>query len=133
MLAIIHLLENGTLWAQGHAARTLGNLLPSAVNLKFLSQIDTRNMAASALYSMILNEASSFKEKEHALHAIGNMARSPTFCVVFNHLEGFLRALFDLADQGISTESTARIIGCLSQQRLGTRTWRAPTRVMPGE
>lgn len=49
MLAIIHLLENGTLWAQGHAARTLGNLLPSAVNLKFLSQIDTRNMAASAV------------------------------------------------------------------------------------
>ena len=45
----------------------------------------------------------------------------------------FLCALFDLADQGISTEATARIIGCLSQQRLGTRTWRAPTRVMPGE
>jgi hypothetical protein len=51
MLAIIYLLENGTVWAQGHAARTLGNLLPSAVNLKFLSQVDTRNTAASAVSS----------------------------------------------------------------------------------
>ena len=45
-------------------------------------------MPNAQLYSMILNEASSFKEKEHALHAIGNMARSPSFGVVFNHLEG---------------------------------------------
>jgi hypothetical protein len=51
MLAIIYMLENGTVWAQGHAARTLGNLLPSAVNLKFLSQVDTRNTAASAVSS----------------------------------------------------------------------------------
>jgi hypothetical protein len=43
----------------------------------------------------------------------------------------FLSALFELADQGISKEATERIIGCLSQQRLGTRTWRAPTRVYP--
>jgi hypothetical protein len=40
------------------------------------------------LYSMILNTETPLKDKEHALHAIGNMARSPTFCLVFNHLEG---------------------------------------------
>ena len=46
LAAIIHLLGNGTYWAQGHAARTLGNLVTCLPNLKLLAKIDVRNTAA---------------------------------------------------------------------------------------
>ena len=49
MLAIIHLLANGSYWAQGHAARTLGNLLPSNDNIKHLASVDASNTAAHAV------------------------------------------------------------------------------------
>lgn len=44
--AIIQLLGHGTYWAQGHAARTLGNLITCLPNLKMLAKVDVRNMAA---------------------------------------------------------------------------------------
>lgn len=54
MSAIIHLLENGSYWAQGHAARALGNLLPSLDNVKFLAKADNRNVAAQAVRTFCL-------------------------------------------------------------------------------
>jgi len=54
MSAIIHLLENGSYWAQGHAARALGNLLPSLDNVKFLAKADNRNVAAQAVRTSCL-------------------------------------------------------------------------------
>jgi len=128
MLAIIHLLENGSYWAQGHAARALGNLLPSLDNVKFLAKVDARNVAAHALYSMLLTDSVP-RNKEHALHAIGNMVRVSSFCVVFNRMDGMQSTLIRLSDEGVSRTATDRITACLSQQRLGTRTWRPPTRV----
>lgn len=47
--AIIHLLEHGTYWAQGHAARTLGNLITSPENLKIFAKIDASNTAAQSV------------------------------------------------------------------------------------
>lgn len=52
--AILHLLENGSTWVQGHAARTLGNLLPSVENLKTLAKLDSRNTAASAVRNTMI-------------------------------------------------------------------------------
>lgn len=37
--------------------------------------------------------------------------------------------LLRLSEEGVSKPATDRITACLSQQRLGTRTWRPPTRV----
>ena len=48
-LAVIHLLEHGTYWAQGHAARTLGNLITSPENLKILAKIDASNTTAQSV------------------------------------------------------------------------------------
>ena len=40
------------------------------------------------LHSMLVSLDNSSIIKENALHAIGNMVRSSTFCVVFNQMHG---------------------------------------------
>jgi hypothetical protein len=49
IMSIIQMLECNSTWARGHAARTLGNILTSADNLKLLATIDTCNRAAHAV------------------------------------------------------------------------------------
>jgi hypothetical protein len=49
IMSIIQMLESNSTWARGHAARTLGNILTSADNLKLLAAIDTCNRAAHAV------------------------------------------------------------------------------------
>lgn len=130
MMTVIHLLENGSYLAQGHAARTLGNLLGSGTpsNLKHLLHVDHLNTAADVLASMLMDEDTPMSGRKYALHAIGNMVRLSAFCDVFGRIDGLQSCLLGLHDQGVSEAD--RIISILSQHRLGTRTWRPATQII---
>lgn len=127
--AIIHLLEHGTYWAQGHAARTLGNLITSPENLKIFAKIDASNTAAQSLNSMLHDPDTSLENKEKSLHAIGNMVRSSVFCNVFGRVGGLQETLEKMEQAGMPKAAIDRVTTCMSQHRLGTRTWRPATKM----
>jgi hypothetical protein len=126
---VIHLLENGTEWAAGHAARTLGNLTYCMENCKHLAQLDQTNVSLACIMDIILCVNSSMRTKAYAMHALGNMSRNITICMRLSPYPDLLGELNKLVQEGISQQEVDRAITNISQARLGTKTWRQPKRI----
>uniref|UniRef100_A0A7S0VLX9 Uncharacterized protein n=1 Tax=Hemiselmis tepida TaxID=464990 RepID=A0A7S0VLX9_9CRYP len=126
---LLYVIEYGTEWASGHAARALGNLCYSPANTRLLTEIDTSNVAARNLVEMVMSANSSRRTKELALFALANLTRAQAVCSRLIGLPGIYGALGELASQGVAREDVDRTICNMSQARLGTRTWRQPKKL----
>jgi hypothetical protein len=128
---VIYLLEHGTEWAAGHAARTLGNLTYCMENCKHLTHVDQTSVSLACIMDIILCVNSSMRTKAYAVHALGNMSRNTTICVRLSPYPDLLGELNKLVTvhEGISQQEVDRAITNISQARLGTKTWRQPKRI----
>jgi len=126
---LLHVVEFGTEWACGHAARALGNLCYSPVNTRLLTELDSSNVAVRNLVEMVMSANSSRRTKELALFALANLTRAQAVCSRLIGLPGIYGALGELASQGVAREDVDRTICNMSQARLGTRTWRQPKKL----
>lgn len=126
---LLFIIEFGTEWAAGHAARAIGNMAYSPENCKAIIDKDPSNIAARSLYEMVSSPVTSVRTKELAIFALANLTRRIDICTRLNGVPGIYATLNHLAAQGIAREDVDRTICNMSQSRLGTRTWRQPKRI----
>ena len=130
---LIHVLDTGSEWAAGNAARAIANIAYRPENLNsFMTLIDetSREKLISGL-TQLAKDDSRQRSKEYSALCIANMLAHDGFLVAFNKVEGLkedLTLLQNNADPSISTEAT-RAITIINQARFGTISWRAPKRV----
>ena len=126
---LLFMLEYGTEWAAGHAARALGNLTYSMENAKALVDLDPSNIAVRNLSDMIAHPDTQQRTKELAIFSIANLTRREEACHRLSGVPGIYRILGDLGTKGIARDDVDRAICNMSQARLGTKTWRQPKRL----
>lgn len=126
---LLFIVENGTEWAAGHAARAIGNVAYSSDNCRALVAIDTSNIAVRSLVDMVSSPHNSQRTKELAIFALANLTRREDVCHRVSGVPGIYATLNALAREGINREDVDRVICNMSQSRLGTRTWRQPKRL----
>lgn len=126
---LLYMVEYGTEWSSGHAARAIGNMAYSPENCKTIIDKDPSNIAARSLFEMVSSPATSVRTKELAIFALANLTRRADICTRLGGVPGIYATLNNLAAEGINREDVDRTICNMSQSRLGTRTWRQPKRI----
>jgi hypothetical protein len=129
---LVHVLNTGTEWAAGNAARALANIAYRPENLESIKLILDEEQRSQLIFGLahLVKDKMRPASKQYAVLCIANMLAHADLLVLFGKLPQLKEELALLqknSDPAISTEAT-RAVTVMNQARFGTISWRAPKR-----
>lgn len=129
---LVHVLNTGTEWAAGNAARALANIAYRPENLESIKVILDEEQRDQLIFGLahLVKDKMRPASKQYAVLCVANMLVHADLLGLFGkvpQLKDDLALLQKNADPAISTEAT-RAVTVMNQARFGTISWRAPKR-----